>query len=234
MTEGVKDQGVAQPETEAQKKEFSDKELNFRRLEAAKEQEREARLRAEEHAKSMQRELMEIKSMLTPKEKDPLDDVEDFVDKDRLRAIREADRRHFQKEAKEIAKQTYLESQREYDQKNYLQRLKAQCPDYDQVMTQANLENLERVDPVFAETVLEIPDEYARCMKAYKKLKSLQTKAKDIPSIQDKVAENQRNPYFIPPDSGSRSGAVDFDVSSPKARKEAYAKLQAAQKRGLQ
>lgn len=235
MTEDVNTQESVNPEKKSQPQEgFSDKELNFRKLEAAREAEREARVRAEMQNESLRNELSEIKQMLQPKEKDPLDDVEDYVDRNRLQAKLDKERAHFKKEAKAIAKQTYEEEKIRDEKQNFLQRLHAQFPDYDQVMNETNLGNLEKLDPVFLETVLEVPDDYARRAKTYKKLKSLQTKPKveEQMSIKEKVEANTSNPFFIPPSTGTPSG-VEFDTRSKEARDQAYAKLKAAQRRPI-
>jgi hypothetical protein len=69
-------------------------------------------------------------------------------------------------------------------------------------------------------------------LKTYKKLKSLQTNApkkEEKISIKEKVEENTKNPYYIP-SSASIPSAVDFDIKSPQARRQAYEKLKAAQR----
>jgi len=236
MTEGVTNQETANPEQVKSSEEvLSNKELNFRRLEAAREAERDARIRAEMQAEAMRNELQEIKQMLQPKETDPLDDAEDYVDPARLRAKLEKERAHLKKEAKEIAKQTIREEREQEEKRNYLQRLKSQFPDYDQVMNENSIASLERIDPVFLETVLEVPDDYARRLKTYKKLKSLQQvapRADEKSAIKDKVEENAKNPFYIPPSSATPA-AVDFDIQSKVARDQAYLKLKAAQRRPI-
>lgn len=234
MTEGVTEKEIAAPK-EITQEGPSDKEINFRKLEAAREAEREARIRAEMQAEAMRNELQEIKQMLQPKEADPLDGVEDYVDPARLRAKLEKVSANLKKEAKEIAKQTIREELEQEEKRNFLHRLKSQYPDYDQVMNEANIANLESIDPVFIETVLEVPDEYARRLKTYKKLKNLQQaapKAEEKQSIKDKVEENARNPYYIAPSMATPS-AVDFDIKSPQSRQQAYEKLKAAQRRPI-
>lgn len=231
MTQGVNEVDVAASEEQkTQPVAVSDKELNFRRLEAAREQERERAVRAEMQAEAMRNELNEIKQMLQPKESDPLDGAEDYVDPARLRAKLDKERAHFKKEAKAIAKQTYEEERKEDERKNFLPRLKSQFPDYDQVMNETNIAALEQADPVFVETLMEVSDEYSRRSKAYKKIKALQAAPKpEEKSIKAKVEENARNPYYMPPSTATPAG-IDFDVGSKVARDAAYAKLKAAQK----
>ncbi len=237
MTEAVNNQVTGKPETKQTPDQgVSDKEYNFRKLEAAREADREARMRAEMQSEELRKEMQEIKNMLRPKEIDPLDGVDDYVDASRLRAKLEKERTNSNEEARRIAKQTYQEEKQLDEKRNYMSRLKSQLSDYDEVMNESNLLNLEKVDPVFLETVLEVPDDYARRLKTYKKIKSMQShvqRTKDeTPSIKEKVEQNLQNPYFIPPSSGTPS-AIEFDLSSKASRDQAYSKLKAAQRRPI-
>lgn len=232
MTQGVnEDVAASNEEQQAQPvAAVSDKELNFRRLEAAREAEREARMRAEMQAEQMRNELNEIKQMLQPKEKDPLDEVEDYVDPVRLKAKLDKERAFSRKEAREIAKQTYEEQKLEDERKNFLPKLKSQFPDYDQVMTEANIAALEQSDPVFVRAILRESNDYVRRLDTYEKIKSLQaSKPAEKMSIKAKVEENSKNPYYVPPSTATPAG-IDFDISSKAARDAAYAKLKAAQR----
>jgi hypothetical protein len=232
MTEGVNEQANAQPEKAQSHEGLSNKEFNFRKLEAAREADREARIRAEMQAEQMRNELREIKEMLQPKEQDPLDGVEDFVDPVRLKAKLEKERTRFTREAKEIAERTYEERKQKDEKANFFQRLRGQFSDYDEVMNETNLAHLQEEDPVFLDTVVKVPDEYERRLDTYKKIKSMQAKKPKLEeraSIKEKVEENMRNPYFIQPSSGNPS-AVEFDIRSKSARDQAYQKLKAAQK----
>jgi len=54
-------------------------------------------------------------------------------------------------------------------------------------------------------------------------------RAEETTSIKDKIEENSKNPFYIPP-SAATPAAVDFDVKSPQARRQAYEKLKQAQR----
>lgn len=205
---------------------------NFRRLEAAKDAEKEARIRAEMQAEQLKREMEEIKQLLKPKEVDPLDDVEDFVDPARLRAKLEKEREAFRKEASKIANEIYESKRREDEQKNVIPKLKSQFSDYDEVMNEDNLIRLEQENPEFLEAVLDIKDDYKRRKLTYDYLKKSVKVAPQEPSIKQKVEENQRNPYYFESGSGNPM-ALDFDVKSPQARETAYQKLKQAQRRPI-
>lgn len=228
MTEDV----LAAPVTQQAPARDSDKEINFAKLRQAREEERDARIRAEMREEQLRNEMQEIRRMLQPAEKDPLDGAEDYVDAAALKAKFTKERAHVLKETEAIARKAYRDEKEQDEKKNYLGRLQSQYRDYDEVMSDDNLAKLEASDPLFVETVLEIPDPYTRRLKTYKYLSKKPKAEEKTTSIQEKIAENSRNPYMIAPSVATPSG-VDFDVSSPKARDAAYAKLKAAQKRQI-
>lgn len=238
MIEGVNEQAIAEPEKNTTLEGFSNKELNFRRLEESKEIEKEARIRAEMEAQYLRQQLEEIKHSLQPKEQDPLDGIDDYIDANVLRAKLEKERALLKKEAREIAKQTIQEEREQEEKRNFFQRLKNKYSDYDQVMNEANVITLQKTDPVFYQSVLEVQDDYKRRDYAYQKIKSMQTqtpKVEEKPSVKEIVAENFQNPYYIPSNVATPSAisAVDFDVKSKAAREQAYAKLKANQRRPI-
>jgi hypothetical protein len=226
------DQAVNSPVVGAPDAQTSDKEVNFRRLEAARDSEREARIRAEMHSQRMEEELKNIKDMLQPKESDPLDSSEDYVDGVRLKAKLEKERASYEKKAVDIARNTYEQIQLEEKKKNFLGRLKSEHSDYDQIMSENNVINLEKQNPHFVQAILKIDDEYDRRKLAYEYLKANQAPKETFQSIKDKVAENASNPYYIPAGSGTPT-AIEFDTKSASSREAAYAKLKAAQKRPI-
>ncbi len=231
MTDGVIDQEIVRPEETKPQQGISDKAReNFARLEAAKQAERDARIRAE-----MERDLLkqQIESANAPKEVDPLDGVDDYIDKERLQLIRQKDKAAFQKEAEVIANRTYEARKQEEDKKNFLPKLKSQFQDYDQVMNEKNIAELEEKSPAFLKSVLKIQDDYERRLLTYEYLKAQQTRpAEEKASIKERVEENQKNPYYIPSGSGTPT-ALEFDIKSKSARDQAYQKLKAAQRRPI-
>lgn len=245
MEEGVNTQEAAAPESQKdlpQQNNFSENaRQNFARLESAREAEREARMKAEMQAQLMRQELEMYKESMKPKEKDPLDDIDDMDDpatiRNKFKLQLEKERVKLKREAKEIAKETYAELKKQDDQENVIPRLRSQYSDYDAVMNKENLSRLEQEDPVFLETVLLVGDDFERRQKTYKKLKSLSPKPQEPKlSIKEKVEENSKNPFYIPAGSGHANSpvdAIDFDVKSPAAKQHAYAKMKAAQRRPL-
>lgn len=241
MTEGVNDQVTAKPEEKgAQFQEsLSDKELNFRRLEAARDQEREARIRAEMQAQNLLKEVENIKLMLQPKERDPLEDIQDFsdLDRDKLRAILAQREAQIEKRFEKNLTQKLDEYERNKRRTNFRDELRKVYHDYDSVMNEDVIAKIQEREPEAVDAIAAIEDPYVRCEKAYhfmKKRSMTHTSQEASPSIKEKVAENMQNPYFFPSGTGTPQAnldAVEFDVKSAAAKKSAYDKLKTAQRR---
>ena len=239
MTEGVIDnQALATPDKEVslQKENVSDKELNFRRLEAQRDQEKEARMRAEMQTDMLRKEFETLKTMMKPKEKDPLDDIQDLSELEprQLKEILSRRDTLVRKEAEESALRRFEERQKELKRTNFRDVLRDKYLDFDEVMNQDVITSIQEQEPDAIDAISSIEDPYVRCEKAYKFIKNKRASNPQEPgkTIQDTIQENLRNPYLIPGSSGSPS-AVDFDVRSPTAKKAAYAKLKAAQRQPL-
>lgn len=238
MTEGViGNQELAKPEQEERLQENrSDKELNFRRLEAMRDQEKEARMRAEMEAQMLRKEFEQLKTMMTPKEKDPLDEIQDLSELEprKLKEILSKRDQMLRKEAEESALRRFEEKQKEYKRTNFLEVLKEKYPDYDEIMNQDVVARVQEQEPDAIDAISSIEDPLLRREKAYKFIKKriASHPQEKKPSIKETVEENMKNPYLIQGASGSPS-AMDYDLSSPARKKEAYAKLKAAQRRPL-
>lgn len=228
--EGVKDQEtVAEPE-----KPRSDKELNFRRLEEAREKDREARIKAEMRSEHLEKELIHLKEMLKPVEEDPFDTADDIdpAFKSKLQKKLEKNNAHVLKEAEKIVRSVYQTVREEDYEKSAPQRLRSEFPDFEQVMNEDSILELQKNYPAMTAAFCKVPDEYARKKAAYEFIKSqkkVDTKSEEIKS---KVEANMQNPYMIPSGSGTPAG-VDFDIKSKPAREAAYQALKAAQRRPI-
>lgn len=240
MTEGVKEQETAEPVQTADSKVSDNKDYNFRRLEEAKEREAERRMQAEMQAEMLKKEIEEIKGYLKPKEKDPFDDLEEYLDpeaKSRLEAKLARERESLRREAEKIARDTYgrIEKEREdAEKKDFLGRLKKKYADFDEVVNEQSIVEFQKKYPDDVDDLMAIEDPYVRRERAYRKFKQWGGPQKEEPSVKDVVAKNQKNPYHVPSSSAPTSNAVDFDVRSPAAREAAYAALKAAQRRPIE
>lgn len=231
MSEDVNKQNIVDSETRSQQ---SDKELNFRKLEAAREAEKEARIRAEMEAQYLKREMDAIRASMQPKEVDPLDDLseDDYQEPAKLSSkIKEKlnkERQHFRREAEEIANKVIEER----DKKDYFRRLKQDYHDFDQVVNETNLAQLAESSPELTESLMKIPDEYEKRRLAYSAIKRMGKKEEPKASIKEKVQENSHNTYYTPQSAGVPT-AADYDLKSPQARQAAYEKLKLAQRRPI-
>ena len=232
MTEGVTTQATAEPEQKAS----SDKELNFRRLEEARNHDREERIRVETQNQMLQNELNQIKEYMKPKEADPFDDIEEYIDpelKKRLEAKFSNFASSVERKAAETAKNTYQEIQnkkKEADDKNFMSKLQDKYNDFDEVMSEQNIFEIGKQKPAFLKAILKVPSEFEKREDLYLEIKNSKAAGVKTPTVQDRVQANQKNPYFIPSGSAPTSNAIDFDLNAPGAREAAYQKLKAAKK----
>lgn len=240
MTEGVNTQASAKPDFKddkvVQNELLSDKERNFRRLESARDQEREARIRAQMEAEELKKRLDHIEQMMQPKEVDPLDGMQDITDLDpnRFKAILSDREAKFERKATQIAKKAIEEHEQTKKKTNFREELRRQYQDYDTIMNEQTIAHFSEREPEAVEAITAIEDPYVRCEKAYNYFKKRMPAKEEKPSIKAVVEENTQNPYYMQTGSGTPSySAVDFDVRSPSAQKAAYAKLKEAQRRPI-
>ncbi len=208
--------------SQSQENKPSDKELNFRALEAKYqkqlEQERSARLEAERIAQEAQQKRNY--------QEDDDDDNEPYVDKKKLEKklarFGENTKQQTQQEVRQ-AVQTALQEER---RQNWLK----QNPDFYEVLQHA--EKFAQKDPELAETILEMPEGFERQKLVYKNIKALGLHKPEVkqPSIQEKVDANKRSPYYQPSGVGSAPYAQAGDFSQ-SGQKNAYAKMKELQAR---
>lgn len=199
----------------------SDKELNFRRLEAKYQQEIAAeRAKREE----IERQVQEL-SRRQQQEEEP-DDSEPYVDhkklEKKLSRFAEQNKQATQEEIKKAVHYAVRESQKEEWIKKH--------SDFDQVLGMA--EKLYEADPELAETILEMPASFERQKLVYKSIKSLGIDKPKVtqPSIQEKVDANRRSPYYQPSGVGTSPYSSQANFSA-QGQKEAYDKMKEMQSR---
>jgi hypothetical protein len=192
----------------------SDKELNFRALQAKYEKQL-----AEERAARQEAERIAQERSKSHNEDD--DGDEPYVDHKRLN-------KKLQKFGEQTMQQTQSEIKQAVSQALYEERkqnwLKTNQDFYD-VMQHA--QKFAEKDPELAETILEMPDTFERQKLVYKNIKAmgLHKPAAAEPSIQQKIDANRRSPYYQPSGVGTAPYASQGDFS-PSGQKQAYDKLQ--------
>lgn len=194
----------------------SDKELNFRQLESKYEKQL-AQERAEKA--DLQRALQERQQQSSHDEDE--DDSEPYVDKKKLsKTLAKFGQQSKQETQGEIQKavQTALQQER---QQNWIKN----NPDFYDTLKHA--EKLAMKDPELAETILEMPDNFARQQLVYKNIKALglHQDAPKQPSIQEKIDSNRRSPYYQPSGTGTAPYASAGDFSA-NGQKQAFDKMQ--------
>lgn len=212
------EQNQAQVQTQETKP--SDKELNFRALEAKfqrqLEQERNARLEAEKKAAELERARASARQ-----DDDEDDDAEPYVDHKRLnKKLAKFGEQSKQQVQSEIQRAVQMAIQEER-KNNWIK----QNSDFHDVLQHAN--KLAEQDPELAESILEMPEGFERQKLVYKSIKSLglhKPQPKEF-SIQDKVNANKKAPYYQPSgvNGSPYSNQSDF---SPAGQKQAYEKMQ--------
>lgn len=202
----------------------SDKEINFRNLEAKYqaqlEKERQARMEAERRYEESRKYVP-----APPANDEDDDDSEPYVDHKKLN-------KKLAKFGETTKAQTQSEIQnavqialREERKQNWIK----QHGDFYDVLKHA--EKLALQSPDLAESILEMPEGFERQKLVYKNIKALglHEETKKAPSIQDKIDANKRSPYYQPSGVGTAPYASVGDYSEA-GQKQAYAKLQELKK----
>lgn len=209
MTEDVQDV--------QEEKSQSDKELNFRKLEAKYERQL-AQERAEREAQ-LKRVQEEYENKLNQFQKPDDDDEDIYIDKKRLnRQLTDFEKsleKKFDQRAEEKARSLMDQRQRE----QYLK----DNPDFYQTL-EKHADDFAEKSPHLAQSILKMPEGFDRQMLVYHNIKALGLD-KPKENIQDKINQNQRGPYYQPSGMGSapyNNTAGDF---SPAGKKNAYEKL---------
>lgn len=196
----------------------SDKELNFRALEAKYqrqlEAERQARLELERKVQESQRQ--------PEYEEEEEDTDEPYVDvkklNKRLAKFGEKTKQQTQSEVQQAVRQAIAEERKA----NWLRN----NPDFEDVLMQ-HAEKLMLKDPELAETILEMPQGFERQKLVYKNIKALGLDKPEVKqqTIQDKIDANRKSPYYQPSGIAAAPYAATGDFS-PVGQKNAYAKMQ--------
>ena len=198
----------------------SDKELNFRALEAKYqrqlEQERQARIEAERRAQEFESKKQNQSDDEEENNDDPYVDHKKLEKK--LNRFGQSTKSEIQK-AMEIAKETAKEEVR---RELWLEN----NPDFYDVLQHAD--KFAQKAPKLAETILRMPEGFERQKLVYQNIKELGMDKPETkqPSIQEKIDANKRSPYYQPSGMGAapyNAGSGDFTSAG---QKNAYAKMQ--------
>lgn len=211
---------VSEAENVVQEQKTSDKEINFRRLEAKYQQEVALeRARREE----LEKKVAELSQK--PEENDE-DASEPYVDHKRLNKTlskfgqaTQTDIQKAMQQAKDLAKE-------ELKQEFFLEN----NPDFYQVLE--NADKFAQRAPKLAESILRMPEGFERQKLVYNTIKEM---GMDRPepkqaTIQEKIDANKRSPFYQPTSVGSAPYQSMSDFS-PSGQEQAYAKMKELQSR---
>ena len=198
----------------------SDKELNFRQLEARYqrqlEQERAARLEAEKKAQ-------ELAQQHQPEEEE---DTDPYVDHKKLdKKLHKFGQKAKQETLTEI-QQAVRQAQAEAKQEAWLEN----NPDFYDVLQHA--EKLATKAPRLAKNILAMPDNFERQKLVYENIKEFGLHKPPEPkaSVQDKIDSNRSGRFYQPSGVGAAPYANQSDFSKT-GQKNAYEKMKDLQAR---
>lgn len=203
-------------ENQAEQPQPSNKELNFRQLEAKYERQL-AHERAERE--KLAHELQQRQQQ--PHASDDDEDDEPYVDKKKLtKTLAKFGQGVKQETQTEIQRAVHTALQEERKQ-NWLKN----NGDFYDVLQHA--EKFAQHDPELAESILTMPEGFERQKLVYKNIKALglHREAPKTPSIQEKIDANRRSPYYQPSGVGAAPYGGGGDFSSG-GQKQAYEKMQ--------
>jgi len=212
---------------EVQEQKPNDKEFNFRQIEKRLQEERTEKENLKQVTEQLARELEELKRNNHRKveEDDEVDD-EPYIDRKKLKKEQAKFGQQMKQETQTQIHQAVQKALQEERKQNWLK----QTPDFYEVLQHA--EKLAQRDPELAETILEMPNTFERQKLVYKNVKALglHKPEEKLQSIQDKIDQNKRTPYYQPSGISNAPYAAVGDFSQT-GQKNAYQKMKELQDR---
>lgn len=200
----------------------NDKELNFRMLEAKYQRQLEQERAARE---AERQELERLKQQLaSPPEEE--DDDDPYVDKKKLKKTLSNFGQTTQTEIQKAMEHAKRQAKEELKQEIWLE----QNPDFHDVLSK-HAATLYENAPHLANTILKMPDTFERKQLVYHNIKQLglHKPRSAEPSIQQKIDENRRSPFYQPSSVATGGVAPPGDFSE-QGQKQAYENLQKLKK----
>lgn len=198
-----------------------DKELNFERLRKQLESEKAEKQQMQARLAELERNAQQAKHA-AHSDGDEEESNEPYVDHKSLSKKfskwEQQLEQKFEKRAEEKAR-TIVEQER---QAGYIKA----NPDFQDVLTQENIEKFAQKHPSIAERMLKMPDNFDRQALLYEQIKALQVNKKEEgkSTVQQTIDANRKSPYYQPSGVGTSPYAPTGDFS-PAGQKAAYDKL---------
>lgn len=196
----------------------SDKELNFRALEARYQK----ALEQEKAEKEKLARLLEEKSKSQVVEED---DEDIYVDHRKLEKKLNKFGQNTQSEIQKAMEFAKNQAKEELKQEIWLEN----NPDFYDVLQHAD--KLAKKSPKLAESILRMPEGFERQKLVYQNIKELgiDKPEQKQPSIQEKIDSNRRSPFYQPSGTSSAPYSTVGDFSE-QGQKNAYEKMKQLQK----
>jgi hypothetical protein len=210
----------AQP-TDAQK--ASDKEYNFAQMRKQLDHERQEKQKFEARLAELEHQRAATARKPYKDDDDDDDTDEPYVDEKRLKKKLSKFEENLDKKIEQKAEEkarTLIDEER---RNNYLR----ENADFNDIMNPDLLQKFHDKFPKLTESILRMPDGFERQKLVYEGVKALGLHKKEEPkeSIQGKIDQNKKNPYYMPSGQGSAPYGNNGDFS-PTGQKSAYAKMQ--------
>lgn len=211
------------PATEAQAAPVEEKKTtpaeSFQQMRKMLEQERSEKEKLRQEKIALEKEVSRSKSV---PQGDDEDGDEPYVDprtlKRKLAKLEESIDQKIEKKAEEKARVLMEEEKRQ----GYLK----QNDDFQKIMAPELIQKFAEKHPRVAEAILQMPDSFERQKLVYENIKALGIhKPEEDKSVQKKIDENRRGPFYQPSGTATApyNGMGDFSASGQKS---AYAKMQ--------
>lgn len=143
-------------------------------------------------ARSQAEVIEQLKQQLTPKEVDEFEGIadDDYLPVGKVKQLVE-------KKARAIVQAETQKILQQREQANFLDKLKKQYGDFDDIVNQETLAILEKQDPDLAETIAGLQDPYKIGLQSYKYIKALGIadkvpQARRVAEVEKKIEKNSK------------------------------------------
>lgn len=197
-------------------------ELNHAQMRKGFEEERKARLAAEERIAQMEQEKQQRFKASLPYKDDDDDDSEPYVDNRKLNKKFAQFEETFEKKVDAMAEQKARSLMEQERQSTFLK----QNTDFHQVLSPEMIQKFAEKHPEIAEPMLDMPDNFSRQKLLYQNIKALGVNRPDQKtlSVQETIDKNRKSPYYQPSGGNTPPYASQGDFSKT-GQQNAYSKM---------
>lgn len=166
-------------------------------------------------------------------QKQEVDEIDKLADDDIITKAHA--RRMAERAAKEAAKIAAEEAKKQLLAETYEDKLKARHPDFNEVVTQENIDKLKQLEPELAYSLSMNPDPYAQAVAVYKAIKMVGGATQKPPIEKEKAIKNSQKPVSV--NAVTKQSAIGnahlFENGlTPDLKKQLWQEMQDAMKRG--